>query len=229
MSTIKDNLSTLKNRIETAANACHRSPSSIKLLAVSKKHSLSDIQTAYQLGLRDFGENQVQEALPKIQAFSPSDIQWHFIGPIQSNKTAKIAQHFHWVHSLCRADIIQRLNNQRPDDLSPINVCIQLNLTSEATKSGASLAELVELTHLTLSCPKLRLRGLMCIPKTSQHFDEQRQAFHQLAEALKTIKPLSKAIDTLSMGMSGDLEAAITEGATIVRVGSAIFGQRTTL
>jgi pyridoxal phosphate enzyme (YggS family) len=221
-------LATVKMQIEHAAQQYHRASSDITLLAVSKTKPASAIADFYHAGQRAFGENYLQEAREKQQKLVDLDIEWHFIGPIQSNKTKDIAEHFDWVHSVDRLKIATRLSQQRPTHLPPLNICIQVNIDEEPTKSGATLKELPALVEAISRLPQITLRGLMAIPAKKDDITQQRAAFAKLAQAnrdLATITPL----DTLSMGMSGDMEAAIAEGATIVRVGSALFGARTTI
>lgn len=201
----------------------------MQLLAVSKRHDCSKIQQAIDAGQTAFGENYLQEALDKIQYFSDCQLQWHFIGPIQSNKTRKLAEHFDWVHTVDRLKIAQRLSEQRPADLAPLNICLQVNVSEEGTKSGLLLHELNEVVQQVIALPNLCLRGLMAIPAPAADFEQQRVPFQQLREALQQLNQQYQLnLDTLSMGMSDDMEAAIAEGATIVRVGTAIFGQRLT-
>ena len=200
------------------------------LLAVSKGQNSQAMRLAWQAGLSNFGENYLQEALEKIAALDDIDPCWHFIGPIQSNKTQDIARHFSWVHSVERIKIARRLNEQRPKHLPPLNVCIQVNIDREASKSGVDPEHCLELALAITELPRLKLRGLMVIPRQREQLIEQRQPYRQAAELLDNLKKSSAALtslDTLSMGMSGDMPAAIAEGATIVRVGTAIFGPRT--
>jgi len=181
-----------------------------------------------QLGVRRFGENYLQEALQKIEALADLDLEWHFIGPIQSNKTRAIAEHFDWVHSVDRLKIARRLNEQRPAALAPLNVCLQLNVSAEQSKSGAEPAQLAALAAEVAALPRLRLRGLMAIPAATEDVARQRAAFRCMGEAQAQLQAAGLELDTLSMGMSGDLEAAIAEGATLVRIGTALFGPRPT-
>lgn len=210
-----------------------REPGSVQLLAVSKTRPADAVLAAISAGQFAFGENYLEEAVQKIEAIGTggeatqaSRCQWHFIGGIQSRKTAAIAEHFDWVHSVDRLKIAQRLSKQRPDGLPSLNICLQVNLDREAGKSGVDPDELVALFDAVRSLPRLRLRGLMAIPAPRNDVDEQRMAFRALRELLATLQLNSPDLDTLSMGMSGDLEAAIAEGATIVRIGTAIFGAR---
>lgn len=235
MSSIADNLGTVTRRIQKATMDAGRDASSVRLLAVSKTRPADDIHAAYKAGQKSFGENYLQEALEKIEALSGlSGIEWHFIGPIQSNKTKQIAESFDWVHSVDREKIARRLSEQRPASLPPLNICLQVNINNEESKSGCSLSELSQLAENVLKMPNLALRGLMAIPDPSQPEPELKASFRKLAAELERLrethldptKTRSPSLDTLSMGMSGDLEAAIAEGATWVRVGTALFGQR---
>jgi pyridoxal phosphate enzyme (YggS family) len=223
MSTIAENISTLAERINNAAQAVQRHPASVGLLAVSKTKPAGDLREAYAAGLRDFGENYLQEALGKQSELSDLPLIWHFIGPIQSNKTRAIAENFAWVHSVDRLKIAQRLSEQRPADLPPLNICIQVNVSGEASKSGCTPQDLPALAQAIGALPNLRLRGLMAIPEPTEDSDEQNAAF----AAVRTLQDqLNLPLDTLSMGMSHDLEAAIAQGATWVRIGTALFGAR---
>jgi len=223
MSTIAENISTLAERIHNAAQAAQRDPASIGLLAVSKTKPASDLREAYAAGLRDFGENYLQEALGKQPQLSDLPLIWHFIGPIQSNKTRAIAEHFDWVHSVDRLKIAQRLSEQRPAERPPLNICIQVNVSGEASKSGCTPEDLPALAQAISDLPNIRLRGLMAIPEPTEDSDEQNAAF----AAVRSLQDqLNLPLDTLSMGMSHDLEAAIAQGATWVRIGTALFGAR---
>jgi hypothetical protein len=223
MSTIEKNIAKVAARIREAAQAVDRDPATVGLLAVSKTQPAAAIREAAAGGIRDFGENYLQEALDKQAELSDLSLAWHFIGPIQSNKTKSIAEHFDWVHSVDRLKIAQRLSDQRPAELPPLNICLQVNVSGEASKSGCAPEELPQLAQAVAAMPQLRLRGLMCIPAPSEDPAEQRAAFARL-RALRDELPLT--LDTLSMGMSQDLEAAIAEGATWVRIGTALFGAR---
>lgn len=223
MSTIAENISTLAERIRRAAQAVQRDPASVGLLAVSKTKPASDLREAYDAGLRDFGENYLQEALGKQAELIDLPLIWHFIGPIQSNKTRAIAENFAWVHSVDRLKIAQRLSEQRPPELPPLNICIQVNVSGEASKSGCSPEDLPALAQAINALPHLKLRGLMAIPEPTDDRDEQNASF----AAVSTLQAqLGLPLDTLSMGMSHDLEAAIAQGATWVRIGTALFGAR---
>jgi pyridoxal phosphate enzyme (YggS family) len=197
-------------------------------LAVSKTFPADDVRTAFQAGQRAFGENYVQESLEKIEALADlrAEIEWHFIGPLQSNKTRPVAEHFNWVHSVDRLKIAQRLSEQRPDALPPLNICLQVNVSGEASKSGVAPAEALALAGEINALPKLRLRGLMSIPEPAADLEAQRAPHRILRQLFEQLRTQGIELDTLSMGMSGDLEAAVLEGATIVRVGTAIFGKR---
>jgi hypothetical protein len=202
-----------------------RTPGSTHLLAVSKKHPISAIQAAFDAGLRDFGESSWQEARDKIRALEALPICWHFIGPIQSNKAKSIATNFNWVHSLSREDIADKLNRARPDALPPLNVCLQVNLDNEATKSGIALTDLEALARVVLNCPRLRLRGLMIIPKPCTDLHASYEQFKSFAhEQAILAKNLQITLDSLSMGMSHDFKAAIRAGSTWIRIGRGIFG-----
>jgi len=223
MSTIPDNIAKVRARIREAAQACDRPATSVQLLAVSKTKPAAALREARACGQRDFGENYLQEALAKQAELADLDLVWHFIGPIQSNKTKPLAEHFAWVHSVDRLKIAERLSAQRPAQLPPLNVCLQVNVSFEPSKSGCAPEELPALAAAVAALPNLRLRGLMAIPEPTPDVAAQRAAFARLRE-LRDGLPLP--LDTLSMGMSDDLEAAIAEGATWVRIGSALFGAR---
>ncbi|MFJ4052269.1 YggS family pyridoxal phosphate-dependent enzyme [Pseudomonas sp. NPDC089743] len=223
MSTIADNLRALAARIDSAAKAAGRDPASLTLLAVSKTKPASAIRELHAAGVCDFGENYLQEALAKQQDLQDLPLIWHFIGPIQSNKTKAIAEHFDWVHSVDRLKIAQRLSEQRPPSLPPLNICLQVNVSGEASKSGCAPEDLQGLANAVATLPNLRLRGLMAIPEPSEDRAEQEAAFASLRQLQEG---LNLGLDTLSMGMSHDLEAAIAQGATWVRIGTALFGAR---
>ncbi|WP_231758818.1 YggS family pyridoxal phosphate-dependent enzyme [Microbulbifer elongatus] len=225
---IPENLNSVTERIVTACDSCDRQADTVTLLAVSKTRPAEDLRVAYNAGQRHFGENYLQEALEKQEALEGCEITWHFIGPLQSNKTRDVAEHFHWLHSLDRLKIARRLSEQRPPDLPPLNVCLQVNIDDEDSKSGVSPEKLAELAAAVAVLPNLQLRGLMAIPAPRAANDDQRTPFLQLAELLKDLRTQlpEQPLDTLSMGMSGDMEAAIFSGATIVRIGTDIFGSR---
>ncbi|VVQ09879.1 YggS family pyridoxal phosphate-dependent enzyme [Pseudomonas fluorescens] len=223
MSTIADNIFHVGSRIQTATQAAHRPENSVQLLAVSKTKPAEALREAYAAGLRDFGENYLQEALGKQLELADLPLIWHFIGPIQSNKTRAIAEHFDWVHSVDRLKIAQRLSEQRPAELPPLNICIQVNVSGEASKSGCTPDDLPALAAAISALPRLKLRGLMAIPEPTDDRAEQDAAF---AAVQKLQASLDLPLDTLSMGMSHDLESAIAQGATWVRIGTALFGAR---
>lgn len=223
MSTIATNIAKVGTRIREAAQAAGRDPDEVLLLAVSKTQPAEAIREASEAGMRDFGENYLQEALEKQAKLADLSLVWHFIGPIQSNKTKLIAEHFDWVHSVDRLKIAQRLSDQRPGHLAPLNLCLQVNVSGEASKSGCEPQAVRELAQAIAALPRLRLRGLMAIPEPTDDPAEQRAAFARLRQLQNE---LDLELDTLSMGMSQDLEAAIAEGATWVRIGTALFGAR---
>lgn len=226
---IADNLAAVQTRIAHAARACGRDPRNIQLLAVSKMQSPQAVCEAVEAGQRDFGENYLQEALDKQIAVANPALIWHFIGPIQSNKTRAIAENFAWVHSVDRLKIAQRLSVQRPTNAPPLNVCIEVNVSDEASKSGVLPEAAAALAEQVAALPQLKLRGLMALPAPTSDLQQQRQAFAQLRALFDALNQRGLNLDTLSMGMSDDMEAAIAEGATIVRIGTAIFGARPTL
>lgn len=217
-------------RIIKACAESGRSPSGLTLIAASKTQAAARLAALADLGQRDFGESYVQEALPKLAALAGRGLVWHFIGPIQSNKTRPIAEHFDWAHSVDRLKIAERLSAQRPSGLPPLNVCLEVNISGEASKEGVAPAALPALAEAVASLPRLRLRGLMAIPAATPDAAAQRAVFRRLRELLGELRARPQiegpALDVLSMGMSGDLEAAIAEGATHVRVGTALFGER---
>ena len=217
----------VRARIERAARAAGRAPEAVALLAVSKTFPPESIRAVYRLGQRAFGENYVQEALAKMDALADcADLEWHLIGPLQANKTRLAAERFAWVHTIDRLKIAQRLAAARPQQLPPQNVCVQVNISGEATKSGVTPEEVVPLALAVAKLQGLRLRGLMGIAEPTPDLEQQRVQFHRLRDSLERCRAAGLPLDTLSMGMSADLEAAIAEGATMVRVGSAIFGER---
>jgi hypothetical protein len=203
-----------------------READSVRLIAVSKTQPAAAIRALAECGQQDFGENYLQEALPKLAALADLPLTWHFIGQLQANKTRGVAEHFHWVHTLDRERIAVRLNEQRGAHGPPLNVCIQVRLEQEPGKGGISKTELAPLARRVLELPRLRLRGLMCIPPPREGFEAQRQLFAELADCVRELREQGMPLDTLSMGMSGDLEAAVAAGATCVRIGTAIFGER---
>lgn len=226
---IDETLEAARQRLKRALKAAGRTPRDAGLLAVSKTKPIAAIREAYHHGQRAFGENYLQEALDKQQALSDlDDLEWHFIGPLQSNKTRQVAEHFAWVHSLDREKIAQRLAAQRPAHLPALNVCLQVNISGEESKAGVSLAKLDALADSVAGMPRLALRGLMAIPAPCSDPARQREPFARLRTAFELLKARhpEAPLDTLSMGMSNDLEAAVAEGATLVRLGTAIFGSR---
>ena len=230
MTSIKQNIHQITLQIENSIQKCGRRPNSVQLLAVSKTKPIELLEQAIEIGQRAFGENYVQEGIEKVQYFqknhSDTPLEWHFIGPIQSNKTRPIAEHFNWVHSVERLKIAQRLNEQRPKELGELNVLIQVNISSEESKSGTTSDEVMELAAAINAMPNLTLRGLMSIPANVSNYDEQLAAFTQLASIQNQLRAQYPQVDTLSMGMSGDMDAAIEAGSTMVRIGTAIFGTR---
>ena len=229
MSPIPQNLQAITATIVAAAQESGRPPDTVQLLAVSKTFGPEAVLEAVQAGQRAFGENYLQEALDKIAALraQPEPLEWHFIGPIQSNKTRPIAEHFDWVHTVEREKVAQRLSEQRPAGMAPLQICLQVNISGEASKSGVAPEAVAALAHKVAALPNLTLRGLMAIPEPAVEFEQQRAAFARLRMLYEQLRADGLALDTLSMGMSADMRAAIFEGATIVRVGSAIFGSRT--
>ena len=229
MANIENNTTSVQRRLQQAARDAGRNPEDILLLAVSKTRTSAQVRTAMESGLSSFGENYLQEAVEKIAQLSNSAISWHFIGPLQSNKTRQVAEHFDWVHTVDRLKIAKRLSDQRAPDMPALNVCLQINIDNEESKSGFSPEQAPSMAATIAQLPNLRLRGLMAIPRPRANMAEQRQPFAQLAALQKEINSTldnCEKLDTLSMGMSADLEAAIAEGATIIRVGTDIFGPR---
>jgi PLP dependent protein len=221
-------LEEVRQRIAKAAADASRDASTVMLLAVSKTFPAEDVRAAFDAGQRAFGENYVQEAVAKITELADlrSEIEWHFIGPLQSNKTKVVAENFDWVHSVDRLKIAERLSDQRPDSMPRLNVCLQINVSGEDSKSGVAPDDALALAHQIAALPRLRLRGLMAIPEPAGTLDEQRVPHRRLREIMDTLRADGLELDTLSMGMSADIEAAILEGATMVRIGTAIFGAR---
>ena len=225
--TLAARLATVRERIRRAAEAAGRDPDSVRLLAVSKHHPPEALVALHRAGQTAFGESYAQEALAKQAALAGLSLEWHFIGPLQGNKTRAVAEHFAWVHSVDRERIARRLSAQRPEHLGPLQVCIQVNVSGEASKSGVAPEAALDLARLVAGLPGLRLRGLMTLPARSDDPATQRRPFALLRQLRDTIaEDLGEPLDTLSMGMSGDLEAAVLEGATWVRVGTALFGPR---
>lgn len=223
---LPENIRAVRDRIARAAERCGRSVDSITLLAVSKSQPSELIRAAAREGLEHFGESYVKEALPKIETLRGLELTWHFIGQLQANKTRPVAEHFAWVHGVDRLRVAERLSEQRPFHAPPLNVCLQVNVAGEGTKGGVSPADLPALATAVAALPRLNLRGLMCIPPAEQTEARQRYWFAETARLLNTLQVPGTTLDTLSMGMSADLEAAIAAGATIVRVGTALFGAR---
>jgi pyridoxal phosphate enzyme (YggS family) len=223
---VAGNLSRLQARIQRACEAAGRPPGAVQLLAVSKTKPEAMIRAAVAAGQTRFGENYVQEGVAKVQALAALDLEWHFIGPLQSNKTRAVAEHFDWVHGVDRVKIARRLSEQRPDTLPALNVCLQVNISGEDSKSGFEPAAVAAAARDIAALPRLRLRGLMAIPAPCADPIAQRQPFAALRDLLSSLQQTLPDLDTLSMGMSADLEAAIAEGATLVRVGTDVFGAR---
>jgi pyridoxal phosphate enzyme (YggS family) len=220
------NIRTVRERIRLACERADRSVDSVTLLAASKTHSVDLIRGAAQEGVEHYGESYLQEALPKIETLRGLELTWHFVGQLQGNKTRAVAENFQWVHGVDRLRIAKRLSDQRPFHAPPLNVCLQVNVGDEQTKGGITPAELPELAREVATLPRLALRGLMCIPPPEEDLSRQRAWFAQTAQLLRSLHVPGTTLDTLSMGMSDSLEAAIEEGATLVRVGTALFGER---
>jgi PLP dependent protein len=220
------NIRAVRERIARATAAAGRNVDSVTLLAVSKTHPVDLIRAASQEGLEHFGESYVQEALPKIETLRGLELTWHFVGQLQGNKTKAVAEHFDWVHGVDRLRIAKRLSDQRPFHAPPLNICLQVNVGAESSKGGATPEEVPELARAVAALPRLKLRGLMCIPPPEEDPARQRHWFSQTAQLLRTLHVPGTTLDTLSMGMSDSLEAAIEEGATLVRIGTALFGER---
>jgi PLP dependent protein len=220
------NIASVRARIRAAAERAGRSVDSVTLLAVSKTHSVDLIRGAAREGVEHFGESYLQEALPKIETLRGLELTWHFVGQVQGNKTRAVAEHFHWVHGVDRLRIAKRLSEQRPFHAPPLNVCLQVNVGGEDTKGGVTPGELPDLAREVASLPRLALRGLMCIPPPEEDAARQRAWFAQTARLLRSLHVPGTTLDTLSMGMSDSLEVAVEEGATIVRIGTALFGDR---
>ncbi|MDU1574128.1 MULTISPECIES: YggS family pyridoxal phosphate-dependent enzyme [Pantoea] len=227
MTSIQHNLQQLRQRIRAAATQCGRDPEEVTLLAVSKTKPASAVEEAIEAGQLAFGENYVQEGVEKIEALAAHpQVEWHFIGPLQSNKSRLVAEHFAWCHTVDRLKIAQRLNDQRPDSLPPLNVLIQVNISDENSKSGIMLEDLPELAQQVAALPRLQLRGLMAIPAPESDYARQLAVCQRMADAFRQLKQRYPDVDTLSLGMSDDMEAAIAAGSTMVRIGTAIFGAR---
>jgi PLP dependent protein len=226
MGSIADNLQAVRGRISSAARAAAREPGAVRLLAVSKTHAPALIREAYAAGQRAFGENYVQEAEEKMAQLSDLPLEWHLIGPLQSNKTRVVAERFAWVQSVDRERIARRLSEQRPHGMPPLEVLVQVNVSGEASKSGVAPGEAAALARAVASLPRLRLRGLMAVPEPTPDANLQRARFAELRGIWESLRREGLALDMLSMGMSDDMEAAIAEGSTMVRIGTAIFGKR---
>ena len=223
---VTENLRKIRDLLHFAAIEANRDPAEVQLLAVSKKQPLEKIREAYAAGQRDFGENFVQEGVEKIEAMAEDDLTWHFIGHLQSNKTRLVAENFDWVHTIDKLKTARRLSEQRPDGLPPLNVCLQVNVDEEESKSGVTPDALPALAAACVELPNIRLRGLMCLPAIREELDQQRLPFSVLRELAEKLRKDGVDMDTLSMGMTADFRAAILEGATIVRIGTALFGER---
>ena len=223
---VTENLTRVRERIENEAAVAGRKPCEITLVAVSKRHGVDAIRAAMAAGQRDFGENFVDEAVGKIAELGHDGLVWHYIGAIQSNKTRDIAANFDWVHTVDREKIARRLNDQRPDTMAPLNVCLQINIDDEPQKAGIAPGDAAGLAAFVASQPRLRLRGLMCLPKAEDDPERQRVPFASMARLRDELRATHDGLDTLSMGMTGDMAAAIREGATMLRIGTAIFGPR---
>ena len=230
MNTVQDNLLNIKNEIAEIAKKCERDPNTIQLIAVSKTKPVEQVIEAINAGQLAFGENYVQEGVEKIQYFEKNmpnnDLIWHFIGPLQSNKSKLVAEHFDWMHTIDRLKIAQRLNDQRPKYMAKLNVLIQVNISQEASKSGVKPEEVADLVKQIVTLPNLNLRGLMAIPEIENDYDKQLNVFTKMQQLLQSLQKDYPFMDTLSMGMSGDMQAAIVAGSTMVRIGTAIFGAR---
>ncbi len=226
MRSIAENLQAVKGRIAGAARAAGRDPGAVALLAVSKTHAPALIEEAFHAGQRAFGENYVQEALDKMGALVHLPVEWHLVGPLQSNKTRAVAERFQWVHTVDREKIARRLSEQRPEAMSPLDVLLQVNVSGETSKSGVTPREVAVLAKAAAALPRLRLRGLMAVPEPTGDVRLQRARFREVRELYDSLRKAGLALDTLSMGMTADMEAAIAEGSTMVRIGTAIFGER---
>ncbi|MDT8319070.1 MAG: YggS family pyridoxal phosphate-dependent enzyme [Xanthomonadales bacterium] len=226
MNNLKENLHTIRSRVARASAEAGRNPADVEILAVSKRHSSARIRALHELGQRSFGENYVQEALAKMNDLQDLAIEWHFIGPLQSNKTREVAGHFEWVQSVDRKKILRRLSDQRPENLPALNVCIQVNIDREPQKAGAMPEHAGELAQLTQDLPGLRLRGLMAIPQAAGQGHDPGSSHARMAELFAALRSVGLDMDTLSMGMSADLEQAIMHGSTLIRIGTGLFGPR---
>ena len=226
MNDLKKNLENIHSRVRAACREAGRDPAEVAVLAVSKRHPAARIRALHALGQRCFGENYVQEALPKIRELEGLGIEWHYIGPLQSNKTREAAGHFDWVQSVDREKILRRLSEQRPDERPPLDVCIQVNIDRETQKAGALPEQAADLAALCASLPRLRLRGLMCIPRIGSADHDPAESYARMFELFRALRDGGLPMDTLSMGMSDDLEAAVRNGATMLRIGTDLLGPR---
>ncbi|WLD58261.1 YggS family pyridoxal phosphate-dependent enzyme [Salinispirillum sp. LH 10-3-1] len=226
MANITERWRSVREKVDTVAKQYGRSPENVRVLAVSKTFPAHDVEEAWQAGAREFGENYVQEGIEKIQSLPNLAATWHFIGPLQSNKTRPVATHFDWVHTIDRLKIAQRLNDQRPDDLPPLKVCLQVNISADPDKAGVREDEILDLAEAVQALPRLELRGLMTIPALDLDAATLAQQFQRMQAWLERLQTLYPAVDTLSMGMSDDLELAVQHGSTCVRIGRGIFGHR---
>lgn len=226
MNDLKAKLNKVRARIASACQTADRNPDSVSLLAVSKRHSANSIRTLFIAGQQHFGENYVQEALQKQQQLAELDIIWHFIGPLQSNKTREVAEHFGWVQSVDKEKTLRRLSSQRPENLPPLNICLQVNIDDEPQKSGAPIVAVVQLARLANELPGLKLRGLMAIPSVSAAGQTDSNSFVRMKQLFESLRADGLELDTLSMGMSADLEPAIAAGSSMVRIGTDLFGPR---
>jgi pyridoxal phosphate enzyme (YggS family) len=226
MNNLKENLESIRTRVESACRTAERSPAEVRILAVSKRHSADRIRALHELGQEAFGENYVQEAVAKVKELQDLEIEWHYIGPLQSNKTREAAAHFDWVQSADREKILRRLSGQRPEQLAPLNICIQVNIDREPQKAGVLPEDTEALAKLCRELPGLKLRGLMCIPRIASDEHDPADSYRRTKELFDHLRHSGLEIDTLSMGMSADLEAAILHGSTMVRVGTDLLGPR---
>lgn len=226
MNNLKENLENIRSRVDLACRTAGRSAATVDVLAVSKRHAVERIEALYALGQAAFGENYVQEALDKMKRLAGLAIEWHFIGPLQSNKTREVAEHFDWVQSVDREKIARRLSDQRPGQMPPLNVCIQVNIDREQQKHGVLPEDTEKLARLCAGLPGLRLRGLMCIPMIGSEEHDPSVSYRRMAELFQELKAGGLDMDTLSMGMSADLEAAVANGSTMVRIGTDLLGPR---
>lgn len=226
MNNLKENLEIIRTRVESACLTAERSPAEVRIIAVSKRHSVDRIRALHDLGQEAFGENYVQEAVAKVKELQDLEIEWHYIGPLQSNKTREAAAHFDWLQSADREKILRRLSSQRPEQLAPLNVCIQVNIDREPQKAGVLPEDTEALAKLCRELPGLQLRGLMCIPRIGSDEHDPADSYRRTKELFDHLRHSGLEIDTLSMGMSADLEAAILHGSTMVRVGTDLLGPR---